>query len=186
MAKRRADQTFSAGLGSHFTSPLKKRDKKKSGIFVRAPLQDMKRKHLLAKLALLQEPPTTALDATQSFPIAPDDGEMVDGMVEVEDPPPNDQDVVDAANEARRTHRRIVPNEAGIRLYNKWIELLPHLVDPFLAYITLSTGSPIAPVNALHSECIKMCLKSSTQILCLYFDRMVFFPALSSQLTFVM
>jgi hypothetical protein len=185
MAKRRTDQTFSTGLGSHFTSPLKKRDKKKSGIFVRAPLQDMKRKHLLAKLALLQEPPTTALDATQSFPIAPDDGEMVDGMVEVEDPPPNDQDVVDAANEARRIHRRIVPNEAGIRLYNKWIELLP-LVDPFLAYITLSTGSPIAPVNALHSECIKMCLKSSTQILCLYFDRMVFFPALSSQLTFVM
>jgi hypothetical protein len=184
MAKRRANQTFSAGLGSHFTSPLKKRDKKKSSVFVRAPLQDMKRKHLLAKLALLRDPPTIASDASQSFPIAPDDGEMVDGILEVEanveDPLQNDQDMVDIADEARQTRRRIVPNEAGIRLYNKWTELLPHLVDPFLAYITFSTGSPIVPVNNLDSKCAQVCVKSSTQILCLYFDRRVFIPALSS------
>jgi hypothetical protein len=184
MAKRRADQTFSAGLGSHFTSPLKKRDKKKSNIFVRAPLQDMKRKHLLAKLALLKDPPSTACDASQSFPMAPSDEGMVDGVLEVEDPPQNDHEMVEMANEAHQTRRRIIPDEAGIRLYNKWMELLPHLIDPFLTYIKSSTGSPVVPVNGLHSECAKMCAKTSTHILCLYFDRVVCSPAFSSQMTF--
>jgi hypothetical protein len=185
MAERRADQIFSTGLGSHFTSPLKKRDKKKSNVFVRAPLQEMKRKHLLAKLALLREPPASS--SSQSLPITPDDGEMVDGTLEAEDPPLRDQDMADIAIEAPQTRRRIVPNAAGIRLYAKWTELLPHLVDPFLAYIASSTGSRIVPVgNDLHSECGQMCVKSSTQILCLYFDRMIFSPAFSSQLTYYM
>jgi hypothetical protein len=188
MAERRVDQIFSAGLGSHFTSPIKKRDRKKSNIFVRAPLQEMKRKHLLAKLALLREPPASS--PSQSLPIAADDGEMVDGTLEVdnvEDPPLRDQDMADITNEQHQTRRRIVPNEAGIRLYNKWIALIPNLVDPFLAYITSSTGSRIVPVSDdLHSECGAMCVKTSTRILCLYFDRMIISHAFRSQLTYYM
>jgi hypothetical protein len=175
-APQRADQIVSAGLGRHFTSPLKKRDKKKSNTFVRAPLQDMKRKHLLAKLALLQDP--SASLASRDDPLSEDAAGMVDSN---ECFPPVDENIANSTYDVNRSsatecqpRRRIVPNEVDIRLYNKWLDLLPHLVDPFLHYLATSTGTALTSANDIRSQCTDLCTKSSTNILCLYFDREVF------------
>jgi hypothetical protein len=174
-APRRADQIVSTGFGQHFISPLKKRDKKKSNTFVRAPLQDMKRKLLLAKLAILHAPPPSPL-ASPDASFTLDNTEVANGTSEVESPLLDDQPTADitddnAPGEERPSRRRIVPNEADARLYHKWLDLLPHLVDPFLQYLASTTGSTLRTLNNIHSRCMQSCLKSSTNILCLYFDR---------------
>jgi hypothetical protein len=63
--------------------------------------------------------------------------------------------------------------DPGCSLHERWMSLLPTLVDPFLAYITSSRGSPVNPVSDLNSKCLGTCEKKTTNILCLYLDRML-------------
>jgi hypothetical protein len=173
MPEKRSAQLFSDGLGTHFSSPLKKRDKKKSNTFVRAPLQDMKRKHILAKLALLQAPPTPPTPPVSSHCQSPQTtpyDEFNDDTLDVDIPPPGDEEIVDLNG----FRKRIVPDDAGIKLYRRWTEVLPQLLDPFLAYITSSIGLPIVTASNLCSDCMQSCTRVPTNILCLYFDRMLF------------
>src|SRR5262245_32124377 len=163
MPAKRSAQVFSDGLGTHFSSPLKKRDKKKSNTFVRAPLQDMKRKHILAKLALLQAPPTPpVLSHSQSPQTAPYDDFNDDESLHVDIPPLGDEEIVNLNGIDPRRPKRIVPDDASIKLYRRWMEVLPQLLDPFLAYINSSIGLPIVAARDLCSDCIESCARVPT------------------------
>ena len=71
------------------------------------------------------------------------------------------------------TRKRITFDQATTILYKKWKVALPLVVDEILTYTTASVGAAIQPVG---SELRGICYSSedikTTQVACLYFDRM--------------
>ena len=70
--------------------------------------------------------------------------------------------------------RRTLPNTSAQDLNNCWTARLPSLVDPLSLYITRTTGVLLEPTKELKTICSKgtrVCLRKTTMILCLFFDR---------------
>ncbi|KAG1845948.1 hypothetical protein C8R48DRAFT_779693 [Suillus tomentosus] len=63
-AATRAAQLTSSGLGIHFSSPRKLRDKRKTQVMVEVPGQKVKQRQLLAKMASLMAGPTQPQDTS--------------------------------------------------------------------------------------------------------------------------
>ena len=93
---------------------------------------------------------------------------------------PHDHNVSDEREDAQPTvdaaakEKRLIPDQAALRLCASWKALLPTLTDDLLGYYDLSSGKPLQTISLVYSEacpdgtCIS---KKSTNVLCLYFDR---------------
>jgi hypothetical protein len=164
----RDKQLTSAGLGKHFASPKKQRDKKKTTTYVHLPAKDLKRKTLLAKFAALQQGsvPVPVESHTDNAHIPAD---FIDEPLEIAT---DDFESSIPASDTPKLTRRILPDTEAARLYTSWKKLLPSLLDPFLAYTNSSMARAIIPAGDLASQCtVQGCPSKSAQIQCLYFDR---------------
>jgi len=141
---RRA-QLVTHGLGQHFESPRRSRDKTRSNTTINVPGQASKRRYALARLAQLQS--TTAADTSESCDHEsystdfPWENEAIDDFVMDEEYVPSDtdytmQDGEPDIGETQPTisNRRIIPDPPAERLYGSWKSLIPTLVLPFLNY----------------------------------------------------
>jgi hypothetical protein len=71
-----------------------------------------------------------------------------------------------------KSSRRILPDATANNLYARWEEVLPRLLDPFLSYLSCSTGRAIEPVSDIQSTCLSTtCGQKNYMVLCLYQDR---------------
>ncbi|KAG2096306.1 uncharacterized protein F5147DRAFT_778354 [Suillus discolor] len=143
-------QCVSSGLGHHFVSPKKPRDKKKTQKHVELPGVQAKHRQLLARMQQLMNPKPKqskvhAVDAVETV----SDTSQTDTLAEIPDPdfeipsePPSDILV-----EKSPVKRRILPDKATDSSYSSWKTLIPFLVEPHLKYSarTLATALEITP-----------------------------------------
>ena len=179
---RRA-QLVTHGLGRHFESPKRLRDKIRTNTVVNVPGQPSKHRYALARLAQLQS--TTDADTSESCDHEaystdfPWENEAVDDSVMDEDYVPSDtdhsmQDVEPGISETQPiiSNRRIIPDLSAERLYSNWKCLIPTLVLPFLNYTSRTLGKPLPPHLPYISLCKQTdCERKVTKIICLLFDR---------------
>jgi hypothetical protein len=173
-------QLLAGGLGVHFTSPTKRRNKVKTTTIARNPGHDHKRRKALARLESLLNPsppsPTNCVTAdgpSVEFNDDPyenivmdaiDNSHPIDSTDPNGSPHPNDR--------TPKTKRRVLPDAAALKLYQSWKSLLPSLVNSCLAYTTTSMGHLVQTVANVRTSCSNMqCTTKATQITCLYFDR---------------
>jgi hypothetical protein len=172
----RSQQPIIHGLGKHFTSPTKARDKRKTTVIVRPPGQESKRRRLLEKLQLLRQPGPSStstsiandsvqppLDETLPMDVDADGWEDIEtaGLAQSKSP----------LSPGPKVPRRILPDSESTRLYTAWNSLLPSLVNSLITYISMSTGHVVTPAMDLCSKCEQLCAPKDIKILCLYFDR---------------
>ena len=181
----RGAQLSTSGLGKVFTTPQKRRDKKKSTTFVAPLALDMRQQHLLQKMEQLKahqtrKPAVDVLDIVideggkESFISqdatleTPDNEDTLDGQGSAW----VDEETIVSPPAVTFKRHRILPDATANQLYARWMAALPRLV-PFLAsYITRTMGVPLEPLIDIKSSCLdsKMCLRKSTNILCLFVD----------------
>ena len=163
----------STGVGQHFSSPHKKRDKRKTQTVAHIPGQSTKRARLLSELtALLEQPSQTATPQsipTSSTPngnVEPDimfSSKFTDEMARgIHEAPPQ-------APEAPR-HRDLTVSSS--RLSKRWQNVIPTMVEPYVKYLTQTLGKPLVTSNTILSGCSREpCERKRASIVCLYFDR---------------
>lgn len=76
--------------------------------------------------------------------------------------------------ETTKSQRRILPNSADYRLYNKWMTIIPSLVDDYMQYYNATIGKIVGPCpEEIYRESECACpgdkLKVTT-LTCLYHD----------------
>jgi CxC1 like cysteine cluster associated with KDZ transposases len=173
MPSARSKQLTAHGLGKHFSSPQKPRDKNKTTTRLKIPNQAAKHQALLAKLLSLQQ-------ATQhDEDVEPKQSDYVDSDPDVDmiiDEPATESHTPDPDLSPDTTiQRRITPDTASYRLYNAWKSLLPTLVRPLLSYLHQSHARVLPPPSTLDGACKRShCTMKTHQMICLYFDRMSF------------
>ncbi|KAG2115497.1 hypothetical protein DEU56DRAFT_919407 [Suillus clintonianus] len=170
-APTRGAQWVSSGLGQHFVSPKKPRDKKKTQKHVELPGVQAKRRQLQAHMHQLMgpEPKQTEVRAaveTVSQADAFADIHIPDPDFEISSEPP-----FDVPAEESQTKRRILPDKATDSLYSSWQTLIPSLAEPHLKYSerTLATALDITP-NVISACATLSCPQKRTSIACLFFD----------------
>ncbi|KAF8120229.1 hypothetical protein EV363DRAFT_1191626 [Boletus edulis] len=203
---RRA-QTTIGGLGKHFTSPKRPRDKKQTQRLIENPGQALKRRRLLDRLELLQQKPVDSIqennrddtltngalheDITEfTGDLDPGDEDYIPSDAEpdvIQDThTQTDQETCDnRCSETRTTesHRRILPDVPAERLYASWKELIPNLVSSYLHYMSRTVGRPL-PSNPQSislcktGDCPRNCECSTLAQVLLHFG---LFPTAPSQ-----
>ena len=183
MPSTRAKQRIVSGLGQHYSSPIKKRDKKKTTQRVEVPGQGYRMRKALGKIAQLMseskpEPPlseSTPGECTSETDDIPNfHSTALDDQVMDNDPTfqPENEPQPSSHSSSQRSQRRQLPDTEATNLYAAWLDLLPSLVAPLLAYTTVSKGQPISAIGDLRSSCEReWCVTKTTSIQCLYFDR---------------
>jgi len=177
----RQAQLVTHGLGRHFESPRRSRDKTRTNTTINVPGQASKLRYALARLAQLQSPSTPdTSESHESYSIDfPWENEAVDDFVMDEEyvPSDTDHDMQDGEQDIGGTqlttsNRRIIPDPPAERLYNSWKSLIPTLVLPFLNYTSRTLGKPLPPCSPSISLCKQNdCERKIVKILCLLFDR---------------
>ena len=179
---RRA-QPVTHGLGKHFESPRRPRDKTRTNAIVHVPGQASKCRYALARLAQLQS--TTAADTFESCDHEPDstdipwEKDVVDDSVMDEEYVPSDtdynmQDGEPDIGETRATtsNRCIIPDPPAQRLYSNWRSLILTLIIPFLNYTSRTRGKPLPTFLPYISLCKQNdCERKVNKVLCLLFER---------------
>ncbi|KAG2356993.1 hypothetical protein BDR07DRAFT_1491177 [Suillus spraguei] len=166
-----ADQLSASnqGLGKHFVSPCKSQDKRKTQTLVNIPGMDIKRRKLALRMEALvnasSTEPTTALalDLTSSNIDMTIDRlnnnsnkwvyESDHDKPELQDPPfPNQCD----RTQPIESQCRILPDKTSQKLYGNWMEVIPTLIEPLLAYPYLARmfGQPLEKSHSIISTCI--------------------------------
>lgn len=184
MSTTRAKLPTNRLLGKQFTSPIKKRDKKKTTTLVRIPGQAGRIRALEAKIARLKQAAAQVLIPATADGSHHDTIDVADdntGLNDTATVPSEDMEVDAVPSDPERATpdkrpRRVLPDTEAYRLYRNWSKLLPTLIDSFLAYTTTSTGRIVTPqVADIYSSCQRGCAATKTvTIQCLYFDRMKF------------
>jgi len=139
MSNRR-DQPITAGLGVHFASPVKRRDKKKTNTLVEVPGHAEKRKQLEEKIAMLKRPKSDVPDLLPDPPVSDDPVESLPAIEDLAAALPDD--TIDSAQTARvqpqpespSKKKRLQPDPTSIQLVDTWNNLLPTLVQPLLVF----------------------------------------------------
>ena len=158
------------GMGRHFTSPRKARDKKKSWIIASLPGHASKRQKLLDKLGELLAAQPSDLKSSLNGDVeaaspTPRPEELLEALpIEPEETlfTFDDKDTCDAMEECVRPS---CPTTRSISMCVDWKALIPTIIDPFLKYTVAALGSRL-------SSCISNCQEQKlTTILCLFFDR---------------
>ena len=168
------------GLGRHFTSPLKKRDKKRSRLSAPIPGNASKRRKLDEELEALlatpfepkRPPPTiTIVDASVS-PIFREEEPLEGSSMELEDfPVLSDGEDASHSTTAQNT-RTTCPTARSISTCAGWKALIPTIVDPFLKYTAATVRQPLVALGPFLTSCTSSCQEQKvTAVLCLFFDR---------------
>jgi hypothetical protein len=185
LIQTRARQPTTGGLGVHFVSPVKRRDKRKTTTVVQIPGHRLKRKTLLRELRALmhQSSPSPPLgdpfDSSMPLDTADDDNPNMPDAANVHDADnmhdaaAHNQHMILESNDT--VMRRITPNEEAYSLYDRWTSLLPSLVDSLLSYDKTSMGNLVYhPASIIvHSCSVSSCSRKTTHMTSLYFDRML-------------
>jgi len=165
---RRALPSTTLGMGQQFSSPKKRRDKRKTQTSVTIPGQSAKRQRLLQQLNDLfdhksSSPPPSG---TNSPPPEEDVADTLDGTQTIEHP-------ADEPTPERDTRNYSAPSMAVGRLYDSWTTVIPTIIEPFLQYLTETIGKPLTshddPLFGCHAT--GTCELKRSSLLCLYFDR---------------
>ncbi|KIK01824.1 hypothetical protein K443DRAFT_122207 [Laccaria amethystina LaAM-08-1] len=146
---QRSQQPSTGGLGKVFTSPTKRRAKKKTTVIAKHLGQDKKINDLRRKLEMLQN---SRFDTTEQTP------QKAESITEMEQiPPPVQGDVpletcgdvlmdTDAPMDTNlpmglpRKARGVLPNNDSHKLFDRWKNALPSLVNPLLSHISSTMG----------------------------------------------
>ena len=156
-----------AGMGQHFSTPKKRRNKKKTQAHVILPGHSAKQQHLLQHLddifnnkscEPLLSPPTV---------FSPDDG-IIDPSS-----PVDDTLFQHLADEPR--HEDIISSDSvwsitADRLYESWSTVIPTIIESYLCYLTDTIGKPLLTHDASLHNCHRDCEPKRSSLLCLYFD----------------
>jgi len=155
------------GMGQQFSSPKKRRDKRKTQINVTIPGQSAKRQRLLQQLNNLfdhnsSSPPPSG---TNSPPLEENVVDTLDGTQTIQHPAdePTLEDV--ASNYS-------APSMAVGQLYDSWMAVIPTIIEPFLQYLTETIRKPLTNHDNLLFGChgTGICEPKHSSLLCLYFD----------------
>jgi hypothetical protein len=185
MGTRAAQPGTSSGLGTHFSSPRKLRDKRKTKALVEVPGQKAKQRQLLAKMASLlagtakpENTSSTQEGHAETVALEPDaeSSNTWEDVFHHDDVLP----LVTQSTENCPLHspstlsRRILPNLTSTHLYDSWKSLIPTLVAVQLNYTARTLGAPLQripttlPLSLCRSD---TCAQKRTSIVCLFFDR---------------
>ncbi|KIO09804.1 hypothetical protein M404DRAFT_130054 [Pisolithus tinctorius Marx 270] len=165
-------------MGQHFSSPKKRRDKRKTQTNVVIPGQDTKRQRLLQHLSDLLNPkssPPPVSSTTSPSPLedtAIDDAHAVQHFDHVDEPSFDE----DPDYSARHV--------ASGRLYDSWTAVIPTIIESYLQYLTETTGKLLAGCVTPLFSCHGGCEPRRSSLLCLYFDLLLrsgLFPTAPSQ-----
>ena len=165
------------GMGWHFTSPRKARDKKKSRITAAVPGHASKRQKLLDELGdLLSTQPSELMPSLNSG------GEAASAAPRTEELPEalpmeseeilftfDDEDMSCGATE--QCDRTSCPTSRSIAVCAGWQALIPAIIDPFLQYTAAALGQPLVALGSQLSSCTSNCQEQKlTTVVCLFFD----------------
>jgi hypothetical protein len=169
VSRDRSRKPTATGMGHHYSSPRKARDKRKNRQIVEVPGHDQKRARLIAELQALKSADAflEIVDSTQC-PLDIDIGDDQIEQASHPDPTPPTSPSRRIVDRKRCAH----PDSEATRLYNHWKSLLPSLVSSLLTYQLASLGRPVTPVSNLFSVCQDLdCGTKLTTMQCLYTDR---------------
>lgn len=178
----RGSQPYTSGLGMVFSSPKKRRDKKKSTTFVTPIGSDMRKRHLLAKIERLKanqvEEPGT-VDVLEEGPLGEDSFMSQDTTFNIlsdnyqESSAWVDDEACVSQLETTPKSRRLLPNTTADELYARWMAVLPRLVPLLTSYTIRTMGVPLEPITNIQASCMnpQTCVRKNTKILCLFVDR---------------
>jgi hypothetical protein len=175
VAPSRGAQRVSSGLGHHFVSPKKPRDKNKTQKSVELPGVAAKRRRLLAQMEQLinPEPEQTANDIHIQHAVTISDIHETDIMTDIPNPDfdiPSESPSTKRLDESRDT-RRTLPDRSTDILYTRWKALIPTLIEPHLKYSTRMLATALQTVPPVISACAApLCPQKQTPIVCLFFD----------------
>ncbi|KAG1735673.1 uncharacterized protein EDB91DRAFT_1348200 [Suillus paluster] len=183
-------QIVSSGLGQHFVSPRKARDKRKTQVLVKLPGAELKRRRLLSQMQRLMDPtsskPGRSLGTTLEGPSGEADNinltndfDFAGAEVETAHAVSSDRP---ADSETSPSKRRTLPDKSTGTLYANWKKLIPTLVDPQLKYYARTLGQALETTHNVISACGTLsCAQRRTSILCLFFDRFISIDVLSCE-----
>ncbi|KAI6001143.1 hypothetical protein EDC04DRAFT_2973545, partial [Pisolithus marmoratus] len=142
------------GMGRHFSSPRKARNKKKTLATVSVPVHAFKHQKLLDKLASLLAPlPSESglhvhSDATSPIHHPMEPPELIEPeeiMVDSEEASPADVTV---------EYTSIVrPTKKSISLCESWHAVIRTMIEPFIKYTTATLGKPLPLLCSPLSSC---------------------------------
>ncbi|KAH0826481.1 hypothetical protein J3R83DRAFT_5484 [Lanmaoa asiatica] len=186
---RRA-QPSTSGLGRHFASPKRPRDKNKTCRLVSIPGQSARHQRNLARLEellnmnrpgsqQLERLDTSSQPAVSTTQMQDDVNFLMHEMDESDHlsrydhaQEPLDTDKFQPPCQTSTGTSRYTQAERAQRLYAKWKELLPLLVVPYVQYTARTLGKPLEVFNNHISFCQSAdCEPKQSRILCLMFDR---------------
>jgi len=166
----RALLSTTAGMGQHFSTPKKRRNKKKTQAHVILPGHSTKRQRLLQHLDDIFNDKSCEPEPPSSPPtvFSPDDG-IIDPSSPVDDTlfqhladePPH-EDVIGSDS---------VRSITADRLYESWSMVIPTIIESYLRYLTDTIGKPLSMHDTLLHNCHGDCEPKCSSLLCLYFDR---------------
>jgi len=154
----------SSGMGQHFSSPKRRRHKRKNQTDVIIPGQNVKRQRLLQRLddllnCKLPVPPSSVTNDALS-------DEIIEDASGDTDPIQHEDNSVD-----EDIHHNSTPSVATCRLYDNWITVIPTVIESYLQYLAETIGKPLTSPDAALFGCHGGCEPKPTSLLCLYFDR---------------
>lgn len=173
-------QLTTSGLGTHFVSPGKARDKRKMQTLVELPGARAKCHRLLAEIEELMKPqcekpnlqatsPQASHNNTAEHIQSTDDASVLSfDDVDMVEGPSLDIPAVDMP-----VKRRIVPDKSITSLYSNWSTFIPALITPLLCYFGRTQGKALENIQPVISACAgkHSCIFKRTTLICLFFDR---------------
>lgn len=168
----RNSQIVYPGLGKNYLTPQKpgRRRKVKDSLIVALPGRDARRRELLQQLHDLDKKRAADMgNDTDPFTVdnlgVPMDQDLDSHGDWIDDEPAE----TPTPEPSRKRKRRNLDYDAE-RQYTKWKEMLPTLVQPFLTFISTSSGKA-APVEVDMPPCSHCSTKKISRVLCLFWDR---------------
>ena len=153
------------GMGQHFSSPKRRRDKRKTQTEVVIPGQDAKQQCLHQCLDnLLNRKLPVPLSPVTNDPLL---DEIIEDASADTDPI---QHVDDHINE--EIHHNSMPSVATSWLYDNWHTVIPTIIEPYLHYLAETIGKLLTRPDAMLIGCHGGCKPKCTSLLCLHFDCM--------------
>ena len=181
---RRA-QVTSGGLGKHFGSPRRPRDKHKTQRYIEIAGHSAKRRRLATRLEQLHsvEAPSSPL-SVETFSDQLDDELGYENHIDSSDQEfvPSDSEsyqviddtqLLEATSEAQPLARKhVLPDISAERLCGSWKTIIPTLIQPYLHYVSRTLGRPLPPFSLAITLCSRsQCMRKTVSLLCLLFDR---------------
>jgi hypothetical protein len=194
---KRDDQIFVGGVGASYSTPLKARNDRKSGITVKPIGYDTHHGHLMSLLHNLEAgnpPPEPSKYASHTPPYPPSDFDPPADVESTIDEPPEQQEHTDdiplqdePSNPAAGQDPEPDDSEENVnvtaverdRLYEKWNNRINLLIQPYLDFLSRSFGKRHEEADSYKTTCTKdTCLKRTGRFRGLHFDRELFMKPL--------